>query len=227
MPYDENEANVRFGDLTRLAPFDQSGVLGRALQNGLKERLWKLIWDEKCNAEYAAWNAAVNCGGTAVFNTTLALPGYEEARASIQRQIDTLYQGDPVEALDRFFWGHLHSLAGALVSYWLPLGLWALSGKDAAFVLSSFPLAAQIQRQSEHERHVYRSSQFPDLVRLLEASFSPGEARRAMPDGTGLLRQARRLKLFRPRVAPCKIVESAPGIWSFVMADGKGIQGYF
>lgn len=216
-----------FGDLGRLAEKEVSGVLKRALATGLKDRLWKLR--ESANAEHAAWFASALCGATEVFNTTLTLPGYEDARASVQQHIRKLYDGDAGKVVDRFHWGHIHSIRAAVAYYWLPLGLWALSGKDVALVLSRCTLPANVQRDNNGQSRKFFRASHHDLASEIEESATPTKAERFFNDskGSNLLREANDLGLYRPRVAPCKIVTTTDGELDLVLINGQKPSPYF
>src|SRR4051812_48807688 len=84
--------------LERLATRDSTHLLSRALANGLAQRL-RLQEKDGALAEGFAWQIAAACGSLEVFNCTFKLPGYDQARKSVDCWIDNelqkraLYEG--------------------------------------------------------------------------------------------------------------------------------------
>lgn len=152
-------------DYEAVAKHDPSMTVSRALTKGLAEYLTESI-NRGCPAEAYAWRTAIHCGACGHFNETQTLPGYDKAVATVNRALDDVGA--------KHDWQYFYkkglcaaSLRMALLMYWLPLGLWAMSRSDAlkALKLLAAPMRYN-QRSPEDKATMGRIN--PELVQQLE-----------------------------------------------------------
>lgn len=120
--------------------------LKRALHKGLALSMAKRGVLE---IEGTAWMVAVTHGLGATFNHSQTLPGYREALKSVKRARLGKLRNDEGKMDAKGI--SVRKLAPALLQYWLPLGLWAMSVEDALQCLRLFTFPAVISRANDAE----------------------------------------------------------------------------
>ena len=144
---------------------DFSMTISRALTKGLSKHLTDSI-NLYLPAEAFAWRTAVHCSVCVLFNETQTLPGYDDAVASVNKALQRVFRKHNL--------AYLHekgrcatSLPMALVVYWLPLGLWAMSRGDALRALR-FLASPMRYRQFSPEQQATLAKKNPVHVEHLE-----------------------------------------------------------
>lgn len=108
-------------------------TLKRALRHGLVRELVK---KDTFETDIDAWRLAAILGAGSNYNRTQTLPGYKKARESVHKAIQR--KKSTVGKIPSDKGVYVKMLAPAMLTYWLPLGLWSMSPTDALEALRLF-----------------------------------------------------------------------------------------
>ncbi len=196
-------------DMTLWANADGTGTLRRALAAGLDVRLAELE-NQGRRAEAGAWQTSIDCGCVDHYNKTAALPGYEDAMASVDAARLARMKTKAKtwrSQVTMMRWGT--TLPLALLHYWLPLGLWAMSIEDAIRTLRLLSLPRLVSRSRNPEWRSYFDAH-PDEARAFEAACPASLQPKVRAAHTRFSKEVRALKLYRAGVPLTKLAQAGP-----------------
>lgn len=156
--------------LLRVASTQEDLTLLRAIHNGL---LHDLVIRRTFETECHAWALSGLIGTANTYNSTQTIPGYQKACNSVHAAVDQRRASRDGNAQTKGIIAK--QLASALLSYWLPLGLWAMTPIDALEALRRLTVPNVYSKFSGVEVERVRDRDFPEWRSSVLRDIKPKE----------------------------------------------------
>lgn len=210
--------------LLQAARIQEDLTLLRALHKGLLNDLLKRrTFETECHS----WALSGLLGTASIYNSTLTLPDYKKARDSVHAAVEMRKETREGDAQTKGIIAC--KLASALISYWLPLGLWAMTTADALEALRRFTVPNDLSKFNGIEAEFVRERDFPGWRSSVLLEIKPKERAwhsrfsSAVSD-QGLYRAKSAMICFSYKGQTVKSREDG-GRWNFVFKPGFDCSG--